>query len=122
MSDQKLRDYLNRVTIDLQQTRERLREAEPVPGAAEFAEELQLATALAAGALLTGQPVEFDAVREAQERLEQWLAGSPGEVQRDVLRTGTRLLLQALKDLERALRGGGTATATAQREPEPSGR
>ncbi|MEE1824856.1 type I polyketide synthase, partial [Streptomyces sp. BE20] len=28
MSDQKLRDYLNRVTIDLQQTRERLREAE----------------------------------------------------------------------------------------------
>ncbi|MER8188599.1 type I polyketide synthase, partial [Kitasatospora sp. NPDC094015] len=28
MSEQKLRDYLNRVTIDLQQTRERLREAE----------------------------------------------------------------------------------------------
>ncbi|MER7703383.1 FUSC family protein [Kitasatospora sp. NPDC097605] len=97
-------------------------DAEPVPGAAEFAEELRLATALAAGALLTGQPVEFGAVREAQERLERRLAEEPPGVQRDVVRSGTRLLLQALKDLERALRGGGTAAAVEQREPEPTGR
>ncbi|MFF2951053.1 FUSC family protein [Kitasatospora sp. NPDC057965] len=97
-------------------------DAEPVPGAAEFAEELRLATALAAGALLTGQPVEFGAVREAQERLERRLAEEPAGVQRDVVRSGTRLLLQALKDLERALRGGGTAAAVGLREPEPTGR
>ncbi|MFF9642804.1 FUSC family protein [Kitasatospora aureofaciens] len=77
-------------------------DAEPVPGAAEYAEELQLATALAAGALLTGQPVEFGAVRAAQERLE---AGLPVGVQGDVVRAGTRLVGVALRDLERALRG-----------------
>ncbi|MFC5667069.1 FUSC family protein [Kitasatospora misakiensis] len=97
-------------------------DADPVPGAAEFAEELRLATALAAGALLTGRPVEFGAVREAQERLERRLAEAPPGVQRDVVRAGTRLLLQALKDLERALRGGGTAAAAERREPEPTGR
>ncbi|MBO1416752.1 FUSC family protein [Streptomyces sp. FH025] len=80
-------------------------DAEPVPGAAEYAEELQLATALAAAALLTGRPVEFGAVREAQARLEEGLAQAPAGVQRDVLRAGTRLVGQALKDLERALRG-----------------
>ncbi|MFF8769999.1 FUSC family protein [Kitasatospora sp. NPDC015120] len=97
-------------------------DAEPVPGAAEFAEELRLATALAAGALLTGQPVEFGAVREAQDQLERRLAEEPAGVQGDVVRAGTRLLLQALKDLERALRGGGTAAAAERREPEPTGR
>ncbi len=97
-------------------------DADPVPGAAEFAEELRLATALAAGALLTGRPVEFGAVREAQEGLERRLAEAPPGVQRDVVRAGTRLLLQALKDLERALRGGGTAAAAERREPEPTGR
>lgn len=97
-------------------------DAEPVPGAAEFAEELRLATAVAAGALLTGRPVEFGGVREAQERLERRLADAPPGVQRDVVRAGTRLLLQALKDLERALRGGGTAGSAERREPEPTGR
>ncbi|MFJ4666440.1 FUSC family protein [Kitasatospora purpeofusca] len=97
-------------------------DAEPVPGAAEFAEELRLATALAAGALLTGQPVDFGAVREAQERLERQLADAPPGVQRDVVRAGTRLLLQALKDLERALRGGGTVGSAGRREAEPTGR
>ncbi|MFI6153679.1 FUSC family protein [Kitasatospora sp. NPDC051170] len=92
-------------------------DAEPVPGAAEYAEELRLATALAAGALLTGRPVEFGAVREAQARLEERLAGAPAGlqrdgvqrdvVQRDVVRAGARLVGQALKDLERALRGSG---------------
>ncbi|MFH9349358.1 FUSC family protein [Kitasatospora sp. NPDC017646] len=77
-------------------------DAEPVPGAAEYAEELRLATALAAGALLTGQPVEFGAVRAAQERLE---AGLVAGVQGDVVRAGTRLVGVALRDLERALRG-----------------
>ncbi|MEV6468063.1 FUSC family protein [Kitasatospora sp. NPDC051702] len=80
-------------------------DADPVPGTAEYAEELRLATALAGAALLTGRPVEFDAVREAQTRLEERLVQAPAGVQRDVVRAGTRLLGQALKDLERALRG-----------------
>ncbi|MFI9360107.1 FUSC family protein [Kitasatospora sp. NPDC053057] len=80
-------------------------DAEPVPGAAEYAEELQLATALAAGALLTGRPVEFAAVRGAQERLEAGLATAAAGVQGDVVRAGTRLVGVALRDLERALRG-----------------
>ncbi|MGW2370896.1 FUSC family protein [Kitasatospora sp. NPDC001683] len=80
-------------------------DADPVPGAAEYAEELQLATALAAGALLTGRPVEFGAVRAAQERLEEQLAKGAAGVQRDVVRAGTRLVGVALRDLERALRG-----------------
>ncbi|MEV6975796.1 FUSC family protein [Kitasatospora sp. NPDC093806] len=94
-------------------------DADPVPGAAEFAEELRLATALAAAALLTGQPVEFGEVRAAQERLERQLAQAPAGVQRDVVRAGSRMLLQALKDLERALRGGGTAAGPERREPGP---
>ncbi|WP_406201201.1 hypothetical protein OH807_21160 [Kitasatospora sp. NBC_01560] len=61
-------------------------------------------------------------MREAQEELERRLAGAPAGVHRDVLRAGSRLLLQALKDLERALRGGGTAAASAQREPESTAR
>ncbi|MFD8786945.1 FUSC family protein [Kitasatospora sp. NPDC059599] len=80
-------------------------DAEPVAGTAEYAEELRLATALAAGALLTGRPVEFGAVRDAQARLEERLARSPAGVQRDVVRAGSRLVEQALRDLERALRG-----------------
>ncbi|MFE2724526.1 FUSC family protein [Kitasatospora sp. NPDC059327] len=96
-------------------------DAEPVPGAADFAEELRLGTALAAAALLTDRPVEFDAVREAQARLEEALERAPASVQRDVVRTSSRLLLQALKDLERALRGGGTATP-AQRARESTAR
>lgn len=42
-------------------------------------------------------------------------------VQRDVVRTSSRLLLQALKDLERALRGGASATP-AQRAQESTAR
>ncbi|MFD8083684.1 FUSC family protein [Kitasatospora sp. NPDC059722] len=80
-------------------------DAEPVPGAAGFAEELRLGTALAAGALLTGRPVDFGAVRGAQAQLEKRLAEVPEGVQRDVLWAGVRLLMQALKELERALRG-----------------
>ncbi|MFJ6139363.1 FUSC family protein [Kitasatospora sp. NPDC092286] len=90
-------------------------DADPVPGTAAFAEELRLATALAAAALLTGRPVDFGAVRGAQAALEERLADAPPSVQRDVVRASTRLLLQALKDLERALRGGGTATAQRAR-------
>ncbi|MFD0348448.1 hypothetical protein ACFQ0M_25280 [Kitasatospora aburaviensis] len=96
-------------------------DAEPVPGTAEFAEELKLSTALGAGALLTGRPVEFDAAREAQELLEERLAAAPASVQRDVVRASSRLLLQALRELERALRGGGTATP-AQLAAEPTAR
>ncbi|MEE1788063.1 FUSC family protein [Streptomyces sp. SP17BM10] len=80
-------------------------DAEPVPGAAAFAEELRLGTAIAAAALLTGRPVDFGAVRGAQAQLEKRLAEVPEGVQREVLWAGVRLLTQALKDLERALRG-----------------
>ncbi|MFI9330607.1 FUSC family protein [Kitasatospora sp. NPDC052868] len=91
-------------------------DAEAVPGAAEFAEELRLGTALAAAALLTGGAVEFGALREAQTELERRLAEAPAGVHRDVVQAGTRLLLQALKDLERALRGGGTVGGQRERE------
>ncbi|MEU9043222.1 MULTISPECIES: FUSC family protein [unclassified Kitasatospora] len=84
-------------------------DAEPVAGTGDYAEELRLATALAAGALLTGRPVEFGAMRDAQERLEERLAEAPAGVQRDVVRAGTRLVGQALRDLERALRGSAEA-------------
>ncbi|MGW4898160.1 FUSC family protein [Kitasatospora sp. NPDC004240] len=93
-------------------------DADPVPGAAVFAEELRLATALAAAALLTGRPVEFNEVRQARDRLEEQLAAAPESVQREVVRAGSTLLVHALRDLERALRAGGTAA----REPEPTGR
>ena len=91
-------------------------DAEPVPGLTEFAEELKYGTALAAGALLTGQQVDFGPVREAHAKLEEELARAPRSVQLDVARSGTRLLLQALKDLERALRRGGGKPA----RPQPS--
>lgn len=80
-------------------------DAEPVPGTKAYAEELRLATALAAAAMLTGRAVEFGAVRDAQVWLEEGLANAPAGVQRDVVRAGTRLVGQALRDLERALRG-----------------
>ncbi|RKT16720.1 putative membrane protein YccC [Streptomyces sp. 1114.5] len=84
-------------------------DAEPVPGAREYGEELRLATAVAAGALLTGRGVEFGAVRGAQARLEEGLAAAGGGagagVQGEVVRAGTRLVGLALRDLERALRG-----------------
>ncbi|MFJ3787898.1 FUSC family protein [Kitasatospora sp. NPDC090091] len=112
--------HLGRVVV-LLEAHLPLPDAEPVPGTAEFAEELRLSTALGAGALLTGQPVEFDAAREAHELLEERLAAAPASVQRDVVRASGRLLLQALRDLERALRGGGTATP-AQLAAEPTAR
>ena len=90
-------------------------DADPVPGLTEFAEEVKYGTALAAAALLTGEQVDFGPVREAHVKLEEQLAGAPRSVQLDVARSGTRLQLQALKDLERALRRGGRAVA-----PQPS--
>ncbi|WP_416875747.1 FUSC family protein, partial [Kitasatospora sp. SC0581] len=89
-------------------------DAEPVPGTGEYAEELRLATALAAAALLTGQAVEFGAVRDAQARLEEGLAGAPAGVQRDVVRAGVRLVGQALRDLERALRGSSVGEGSRE--------
>ncbi|WP_280667597.1 MULTISPECIES: FUSC family protein [unclassified Kitasatospora] len=86
-------------------------QADPVPGAAEFGGVLADATAAAGVALLTGRPAEFGAVRAAHQRWEERLEADPELVRAhrpgdrlDVLRSGVRLLMQALGDLERALR------------------
>ncbi|WP_371480344.1 FUSC family protein [Kitasatospora sp. NBC_00315] len=98
-------------------------DAEPVPGVADFAEELKYGTALAAGALLTGRLVDFDAVRDAQSALEKGLRAAPESHRIEVVRSATRLLLQALKDLERALRRAGrpSGSPAARPAPAPSG-
>ena len=91
--------------------------AEPVPGLKDFAEELRYGTALAAAALLTGQQVDFGPVRDAHAGFEAALAGAPRSDQLEVARSGSRLVMQALKDLERALRrGGGQAAADLSQE------
>ncbi|GGV00252.1 hypothetical protein GCM10010495_08810 [Kitasatospora herbaricolor] len=99
------------------------RDADPVPGVPEFADEVRYGTALAAGALLTGRRVEFDSVREAHAKLERELSQAPESDRLDVIRSATRLLLQALKDLERALRRGAGQPGAAQqpREHERAG-
>ncbi|MFC9325777.1 FUSC family protein [Kitasatospora sp. NPDC057015] len=97
------------------------RDAEPVPGVRDFADEVRYGTALAAGALLTGRRVEFDAVREAHTKLERQLAQLPQSDRVDVVRSATNLLLQALKDLERALRRGVGQPAGPAREREHAG-
>ncbi|GAA0663340.1 hypothetical protein GCM10010193_13410 [Kitasatospora atroaurantiaca] len=84
----------------------------PVPGAVEFAEELRYATAIAAAALLIGQPVDFSGLREAHQRWEVRLAGLPRDDRVEVARAGARLLMAAIGDLEKAVR---------PRRPVPSG-
>ncbi|MFI6447559.1 hypothetical protein [Kitasatospora sp. NPDC050543] len=101
-------------------------DAGPVPGVARFAEELRYGTALAAAALLTGQPVEFEDVRAAGAELAEQLAAAPAGEGVEVVRSGVLLMLQALRDLERALKhsggGGGPGSTAHVREREPSGR
>ncbi|MEV6210364.1 FUSC family protein [Kitasatospora sp. NPDC051914] len=93
-------------------------DSRPVPGAADFAEELRYSTAIAAAAVLIGEQVDFDGLRNAYARwdgrpdrgAERSTAGhsdAPGAGQddRDALaRAGAKLMLQALGDLEKAVR------------------
>ncbi|MFJ1707803.1 FUSC family protein [Kitasatospora sp. NPDC088346] len=80
----------------------------PLPGTAEFAEELRDATAIAAAAVLLGQPPDFSGLRAAHERWDAQLAALPtdsgAEDRGGVARSGARLLMQALADLEKAVR------------------
>ena len=83
------------------------RDSPPVAGAAEFAEELKLATAIASAAVLIGEPVDFTGLREA---LSRWDTGparrADGAVEDPaaLARAGARLMVQAAGDLEKAVR------------------
>ena len=96
-------------------------QADPVPGAAEFGRVLAEQTAAVGAAVLTGQPADFRAVQAAHQRWEAQLEADP-EVARthrpgdrlDVLRSGVRLLLQALGDLERAVRAKGERVKSSE--------
>ncbi|MFD9126709.1 FUSC family protein [Kitasatospora sp. NPDC059571] len=79
----------------------------PVPGAAEFADELRYATAIAAAAVLIGEPVDFSGLREAHARWDASLARRPEggiEDRTTVARSGAALVMQAAADLEKAVR------------------
>ncbi|MFF2080820.1 FUSC family protein [Kitasatospora sp. NPDC058162] len=99
------------------------KDAAPVPGAEAFATSLAEATAGAAAAILDGRPVDFSGLRAEQRAWERRLresheavaAGDPSE-QVEVVRAATRLLMQALDDLERAVR---RSKAPSPRVPEP---
>ncbi|WP_405012280.1 FUSC family protein [Kitasatospora sp. NBC_01539] len=78
-----------------------------VPGAAEFAEELRDATAIAAAAVLIGEPVDFSGLREAYARWTDGTDGrsAPGPADAGALaHAGALLMLQAAADLEKAVR------------------
>ncbi|MDH6141615.1 MULTISPECIES: FUSC family protein [Kitasatospora] len=87
--------------------------AEPVPGAAEFGALLTEATAAAGAAVLTGTSVDFTPLRAAYQEwedaempatdLELEYSHRGTSEQQDVVRSGCRLLLAALGELERAL-------------------
>ncbi|MEV4612274.1 FUSC family protein [Kitasatospora sp. NPDC049258] len=88
-----------------------------LPGAAEFAEELRDATAIAAAAVLLGQPADFSGLRAAHEDWDARLAALPPESGAEdrgaVARAGARLLMQAIAELEKAVR--------PRRRTEPAG-
>jgi len=83
----------------------------PVPGAREFAEELRDATAIAAAAILLGQSADFSALRDAHTRWDGRLAALPADDGTDVARAGARLVMQAIAELEKAVRPRGRAAA-----------
>ncbi|MEU9130059.1 FUSC family protein [Kitasatospora sp. NPDC048540] len=80
----------------------------PLPGTAAFAEELRDSTAIAAAAILLGHPADFSALRAAHETWDEVLATLPPETGAEdrvaVARGGARLLMQAVADLEKAVR------------------
>ncbi len=77
-----------------------------------FAEELRYATAIAAAALLIGEAVDFASLRAAYERWDARLAELPPDERTGVTRAGARLVMQAVADLDKAVRARG---------PVPSG-
>ncbi|WP_282201998.1 FUSC family protein [Kitasatospora fiedleri] len=93
-------------------------DAPPVPGAGAFGEELRDATALAAASVLLGQDVDFTLLREAHRTWDHQLAALPRDDRIDVVRAGARLVMQALTELERAVR---TRPQPARPEPVPLG-
>ncbi|RKE20340.1 FUSC family protein [Streptomyces sp. TLI_171] len=93
-------------------------DAPPVPGAAAFGEELRDATAIAAAAILLGQDVDFGTLREAHRTWDHQLSALPGDDRIDVTRAGARLIMQALTELEKAVR---TRPQAAREEPVPLG-
>ncbi|MEY9943720.1 FUSC family protein [Kitasatospora sp. GAS1066B] len=100
------------------------RQAEPVPGAAEFGQELARATAAAGAAVLTGTAADFGPLRAARRAWARELDRQPGQL--DVLRAGSRLLLQALDELERAIRpapsaGGGVGLPVEEAHADRGG-
>ena len=106
---------LSRVTL-LMEAHLPDRQGEPVPGALAFGRLLADATAAAGAGVLTGTAADFTAVREAQRAFEESLGDAPGPAgQLAVVRSGSRLLVQALGELERALRpsAGGAAEVPA---------
>ncbi|MFE9422390.1 FUSC family protein [Kitasatospora sp. NPDC006697] len=113
--------YLSRVAL-LMEAHLPPEEAEPVSGATGFGERLARATAAAGAAVLTGAPVDFAGLRAAHRAWEESelpatdpeLAFSHrGSEQQDVVRSGCRLLLNALGELERALKRPQEAKASA---------
>ncbi|MFF7634725.1 FUSC family protein [Kitasatospora sp. NPDC008050] len=103
------------------------REAEPVPGAAPFAAALVDATAVAAHAVRDGQPVDFSRLRATQQAWELQLrqaaaeapAGSALADRIDLVRAASRLLLQAVADLESALHRGKVVPGVGGPRPSP---
>ncbi|MFF0389722.1 FUSC family protein [Kitasatospora sp. NPDC004615] len=92
-------------------------DAPPLPGAGAFGEELRDATAIAAAAVLLGEDVDFAALREAHRTWDYLLAQLPRDDRIDVTRAGSRLVMQALTELERSVR---TRPKPARGEPVPS--
>ncbi|OKJ16664.1 FUSC family protein [Kitasatospora sp. CB01950] len=92
-------------------------DAPPLPGAGAFGEELRDATAIAAAAILLGQNVDFSQLREAHRSWDYLLASLPRDEGIDVTRAGARLVMQALTELEKAVR---TRPQPAREEPVPS--
>jgi uncharacterized membrane protein YccC len=104
--------YLSRVAL-LMEAHLPGPEAEPVPGATEFGTLLTEATAAAGAAVLTGEAVDFTPLRTAYQGwedadlpatdLELAYSHRSSSEQQDVVRSGCRLLLAALGELERSL-------------------
>ncbi|WP_344447058.1 FUSC family protein, partial [Kitasatospora nipponensis] len=87
------------------------RRADPVPGAGRLGQALAEATAGAGAAVLTGRPADFRALHAVHRQWERELAADPWVTsaqrpgdQADVVRSGVRLVLQALAELPRAVR------------------
>ncbi|WP_329565949.1 FUSC family protein [Kitasatospora sp. NBC_01266] len=98
------------------------RQADPVPGAAEFGDLVAQATAAAGAAVLTGTASDFGPLRAAQRAWEDELDQLPGQL--EVVRAGSRLLVQALEELARAINpsvAGGVGLPVEQAHADRGG-